>query len=62
MGRKKKIAYLKVSTMQIRISAEFREWVESLKVKAGDDGDSALLERLLIREGKRLKLPPPPPR
>lgn len=48
--------------LSMRASPEWADWVRALAARSGDDGVSALVERLLAEKARRLGHPAPPPR
>lgn len=53
---------VRTESIHFRSTWAFREWLASFVETTGDADISSLIERLIKREAKRLKLPPPPPR
>ena len=63
MGRPKKQAdELKTAYIHVRARPEWVEWFRGLAETGGDADIASLVERLAIREAKRLKYKVPPER
>lgn len=63
MGRPRKPeGQVKSVHLHIKMTQAFRDHVSLVAETAKDADASALVERLIARESRRLKLPPPPPR